>query len=99
MLRSIGKQSGKSMESVLRRGYGGKDLQKRKVISFSVSAGRSKVGLLGAAQSLKQESGHGASVDQQVVMSHSKLYLCFSLCTIILVVHSAIQGPNLQNII
>jgi len=36
MLRSIGKQSGESMESVLkkkRKGYGGKDLRKRKVLS------------------------------------------------------------------
>ena len=37
MLRSIGKQSGKSMESVLkkkRKGCGGKDLQKKKVLSL-----------------------------------------------------------------
>jgi len=37
MLRSNGKQSGKSMQSVLkkrRKGYGGKDLQKRKVLSL-----------------------------------------------------------------
>jgi len=37
MLRGIGKQSGKSVESVRRRkgiGYGGKDLQKRKVLSL-----------------------------------------------------------------
>jgi len=35
MLRSIGKQSGKSEESVLekRKGCGGKDLQKREVLS------------------------------------------------------------------
>jgi len=36
MLRSIGKQSGESVESVLekkRKGCGGKDLQKRKVLS------------------------------------------------------------------
>jgi len=34
MLRSIGKQSGESVESAWRRrkGYGGKDLQKRKVL-------------------------------------------------------------------
>jgi len=35
MLRSIGTQSGKSVESVLKKkkeGYGGKDLQKRKVL-------------------------------------------------------------------
>jgi len=35
MLRSIGKQSGESVESVLeeeKEGFGGKDLQKRKVI-------------------------------------------------------------------
>jgi len=37
MLRSIGKQSGESVESVQekkRLGYGGKDLQKRKVLSL-----------------------------------------------------------------
>jgi len=38
MLRSIGKQSEKSVESVLhgeeKEGYGGKDLQKRKVLSL-----------------------------------------------------------------
>jgi len=38
MLRSIGKKSGESVESVLEkkmtRGYGGKDLQKRKVLSL-----------------------------------------------------------------
>jgi len=37
MLRSISKQSGESVESVLekkRKGYGGKDLQKRKVLSL-----------------------------------------------------------------
>ena len=37
MLRSIGKQSGESMESVRKKekvGYGGKDLQKRKVLSL-----------------------------------------------------------------
>jgi len=38
MLRSIGKKSGESVESVLKkkmtRGYGGKDLQKRKVLSL-----------------------------------------------------------------
>jgi len=37
MLRSIGKQSRESVQSVLkmkRKGYGGKDLQKRKVISL-----------------------------------------------------------------
>jgi len=39
MLRSIGKQSGESVESVLtpeeeKGGYGGKDLQKRKVLSL-----------------------------------------------------------------
>ena len=38
MLRSIAKQSGESMESVRkkkrRKGYGGKDLQKRKVLSL-----------------------------------------------------------------
>ena len=35
MLRSIGKQSGESVESVLKKkeGYGVKDLQKRKVLS------------------------------------------------------------------
>jgi len=33
MLRSIGKQSGESTESVL-EGHGGKDLQKRKVFSL-----------------------------------------------------------------
>jgi len=36
MLRSIGKQSGESVESVLEKkkeGYGGKDLQKRKVLT------------------------------------------------------------------
>jgi len=35
MLRSIGKQSGESVETVLKKkneGYGGKDLQKRKVL-------------------------------------------------------------------
>jgi len=36
MLRSIGKQSGESMESVLEKkeGYGRKDLQKRNVLSL-----------------------------------------------------------------
>jgi len=37
MLSSVGKQSGESGESVLkkkRKGYGGKDLQKRKVLSL-----------------------------------------------------------------
>ena len=37
MLRSIGKQSGESVESVLKKkkkGCGGKDLQKRKVLSL-----------------------------------------------------------------
>ena len=36
MLRSIGKQSGESVESVKEKnvGYGGKDLQKRKVLSL-----------------------------------------------------------------
>ena len=37
MLRSIGKQSGESLESVQEKkkvGYGGKDLQKRKVLSL-----------------------------------------------------------------
>jgi len=36
MLRSIGKQSGESVESVLkkRKGCGEKDLQKRKVLSL-----------------------------------------------------------------
>jgi len=36
MLRSIGKQSGKSVESVLgeKEGYDGKELQKRKVLSM-----------------------------------------------------------------
>ena len=37
MLRSIGKQSGESVESVQEKkwyGYGGKDLQKRKVLSL-----------------------------------------------------------------
>jgi len=37
MLRSIGKQSGKSVETVLKEekeDYGGKDLQKRKVLSL-----------------------------------------------------------------
>jgi len=37
MLRSIAKQSGKSVESVLKKqkeGCGGKDLQKRKVLSL-----------------------------------------------------------------
>ena len=37
MLRNIGKQSGESAESVTkkkRRGYGGKHLQKRKVLSL-----------------------------------------------------------------
>jgi len=37
MLRSIGKQSGESMESVLkkkRKGCGGKDLQKREVLNL-----------------------------------------------------------------
>jgi len=37
MLRSIGKQSGGSVESVLkkkRKGYGGKNLQIRKVLSL-----------------------------------------------------------------
>jgi len=36
MLRSIGKQSGASVESALKKkeGYGGKDLQKRKVLSM-----------------------------------------------------------------
>ena len=37
MLRSIGKQSGESAESVVKKkmkGYGGKDLQERKVLSL-----------------------------------------------------------------
>jgi len=36
MLRSIGKQSGKSVESVQKKkkGYDGKDLRKRKVLSL-----------------------------------------------------------------
>jgi len=36
MLRSMGKRSGESVESVLKekKGYGGKDLQKRKVLSL-----------------------------------------------------------------
>ena len=37
MLRNICKQSGESVESVLKRkkeGYGGKDLQKRKALSL-----------------------------------------------------------------
>jgi len=37
MLRNIGKHSGESVESVQKKekeGYGGKDLQKRKVLSF-----------------------------------------------------------------
>jgi len=37
MLRSIGEQSGESMESVWRKekvGYGGNDLKKRKVLSM-----------------------------------------------------------------
>jgi len=37
MLRSTGKQSGESVESVLeeeKEGYGGKDVQKRKVLSL-----------------------------------------------------------------
>jgi len=36
MLRSIGKQSGESVESVLekKKGYSGKALQKRKVLSL-----------------------------------------------------------------
>jgi len=34
MLRSIGKQSGESMEEEENEGYCGKDLQKRKVISL-----------------------------------------------------------------
>jgi len=38
MLRSIGKQSEESVESVLKKkkGYGGKDLQKRKVLSHGM---------------------------------------------------------------
>jgi len=39
MLRSIAKQSGKSVESVLKKkkeGCGGKDLQKRKVLSLKM---------------------------------------------------------------
>ena len=34
MLRSIGKQSGESVESVQKKKYGGKDLQKRKILSL-----------------------------------------------------------------
>ena len=34
MLRSIGKQSGESVESVQEKKYGGKDLQKRKILSL-----------------------------------------------------------------
>jgi len=39
MLRSIGRQSGESVESVLKKeeeGYGGKELQKRKVLSLGL---------------------------------------------------------------
>jgi len=41
MLRSIGKQSGESAESVLKdkkEGYGGKDLQKRKVLILELKS-------------------------------------------------------------
>jgi len=41
MLRSIGKQSGGSVESVLkkkRKGYGGKNLQIRKVLSLELKS-------------------------------------------------------------
>jgi len=34
MLRSIGKQSGESVESVQEKKYRGKDLQKRKILSL-----------------------------------------------------------------
>jgi len=42
MLISIGKQSGESVKSVLkkkRKGCGGKDLQKRKVLSLELKSG------------------------------------------------------------
>jgi len=47
MLRSIGKQSGECVQSVLekkgqREGYGGKDLQKREVLSLE----RKSVGVM-----------------------------------------------------
>ena len=45
MLRSIGKQSGESVESVLKKkkGYGGKDLQKRKVSSRERKCGGDRI--------------------------------------------------------
>jgi len=40
MLRTINKQSGKTVESVLKKkSYSGKDLQKRKVLSLELKSG------------------------------------------------------------